>query len=140
MASIRKEIRLDAAPETVWSAIRDVGSVHRRLAPTFVADCRLEDAGGARVVTFANGLIARELIVDIDDGARRLVWAVVEGRPKHHNASLQVFADGSGGSRVVWIADLLPNDLAEPIAGMIEQGMRAMKQTLEGRRDVGAAA
>jgi len=140
MACIRKEMRLHAAPDTVWSAIRDVGSVHRRLAPSFVTDCRLEDAGGSRVVTFANGLIARELIVDIDDGARRLVWAVVEGRPKHHNASLQVFVEESGGSRIVWIADLLPNDLAEPIAGMMEQGMRAMKQTLEGGRDVGAAA
>lgn len=140
MASIRKEMRLHAAPETVWSAIRDVGSVHRRLAPAFVADCRLEDAGRARVVTFVNGLSARELIVDIDDGARRLVWAVVDGRPKHHNASLQVFADASGGSRIVWIADLLPNDLAEPIAGMMEQGMRAMQQTLEGGMDAGAAA
>ena len=139
MASIRKEMRLDAAPETVWNAIRDVGSVHRRLAPGFVADCRLEDAGATRVVTFANGLTARELIVDVDDGTRRLVWAVVEGRPKHHNASLQVFADASKGSRIVWIADLLPNDLAEPIAGMMEQGMRAIKQTLEGRKDAVAA-
>jgi hypothetical protein len=139
MASIRKEIRLDAAPETVWNAIRDVGSVHRRLAAGFVADCRLEDAGAARVVTFANGLTARELIVDIDDGARRFVWAVVDGRPKHHNASLQVFAEAGKSSRIVWIADLLPNDLAEPIAGMMEQGMRAIAHTLEARKDAGSA-
>jgi Polyketide cyclase / dehydrase and lipid transport len=140
MASIRKEMRLDAAPETVWNAIRDVGSVHRSLAAGFVTDCWLEDAGAARVVTFANGLTARELIVDIDDGARRLVWAVVEGRPKHHNASLQVFAEAGKSSRIVWIADLLPNDLAEAIAGMMEQGMRAIERTLEGRGDAGAAA
>ena len=128
MASIRKEM------------LRDVGSVHRRLAPGFVTDCRLEDQGATRLVTFANGLIARELIVDIDDGVRRLVWAVVEGRPKHHNASLQVLAEGSGNSRIVWIADLLPDDLAEPIAGMMEQGIRAMKQTLERGKGAGAAA
>jgi Polyketide cyclase / dehydrase and lipid transport len=140
MASIRKEMRLDAAPETVWNAIRDVGSVHRSLAAGFVTDCRLEDAGAARVVTFANGLTARELIVDVDDGARRLVWAVVEGRPRHHNASLQVFAEAGKSSRIVWIADLLPNDLAEAIAGMMEQGMRAIERTLEGRGDAGAAA
>ena len=140
MASIRKEMRLDVDPEIVWGAIRDVGSVHRRLAPGFVSDCRLEDTGTARVVTFANGLTARELIVDIDDGARRLVWAVVEGRPQHHNASLQVFAEASKASRIVWIADLLPNDLAEPIAGMMEQGMRAIKQTLEEGKDAGANA
>jgi len=57
---------------------------------------------------------------------------VVGGRPTHHNASLQVFADGEGRSRVVWIADLLPDELAGSIAGMIEQGMAVMKKTLEG--------
>jgi hypothetical protein len=132
MASIRKEMLLDAAPQTVWDAVRDVGSVHRRLAPRFVVDCRLEDGGGARVVTFANGLVARELIVDIDDSARRLVWTVVGGRPTHHNASLQVFAEASGRSRMVWIADLLPDDLARSIGGMMEQGMGAMLQAFDG--------
>jgi len=132
MASIRKEMRLDNAPETVWGKIRDVGSVHRRLAPGFVVDCRLEAGGAERVVTFANGLVARELIVDTDDAARRLAWAVVGGRPTHRNASLQVFAEENGGSRIVWIADLLPNDLAGPIDDMMEQAMRAMKPTLGG--------
>ena len=130
MASIRRELLVDSDPERVWAAIRDVGAVHERLAPGFVVDTRLED--GARVVTFANGLVARELIVDIDDQARRLVWSVV-GSPRltHHNASLQVFADASGHSRVVWIADLLPDEIAGTIAGMIEQGLSVMKKTLE---------
>jgi len=130
MASIRREIQIEAPVESTWAAIRDVGAVHTRLAPGFVVDTRLEE--GARVVTFGSGLVARELIVDIDDDARRLVWAVVGGRLTHHNASLQVFADGDGRSRVVWIADLLPNELARYIAGMIEQGMAVMRQTLEG--------
>ena len=129
MASIRREMSVAAGPAVVWDAIRDVGAVHTRLAPGFVVDTRLED--GARVVTFGSGVVARELIVDVDDDARRLVWAVVGGRMTHHNASLQVFADGEGRSRVVWIADLLPNELAGYIAGMIEQGMAVMKKTLE---------
>ncbi len=58
------------------------------------------------------------------------VWAVVGGRLTHHNASLQAFADGAG-SRVVWIADLLPDELAGQIRAMIEQGMGVMKRTLE---------
>jgi hypothetical protein len=69
--------------------------------------------------------------VDIGEKDRRLVWSVVGGRMTHHNASLQVFAEGEGRSRVVWIADLLPNDLAATIAGMIDQGMGVMRQTLE---------
>jgi hypothetical protein len=138
MASIRKEMVIEAGAESIWAAVRDVGAVHRRLAPGFVVDCRLE--GDARIVTFANGLVARELIVDIDDAARRLVWAVVDGRPTHHNGSLQVFAEEGGRSRVVWIADELPNDLAGPIGGMMEQGMRAMQQALERAQGAEAAA
>ena len=129
MASIHREIQIEVATESVWDALRDVGAIHTRLAPGFVVDTRLE--AGARVVTFGSGVVARELIVDLDDDARRLVWAVVAGKMTHHNASLQVFADGEGCSRVVWIADLLPNELAGYLAGMIEQGMAVMKKTLE---------
>src|SRR5438128_2821972 len=129
MASIRKEILVDARPEDVWDVLRDVGALHTRLVPGFVVDTRLED--GARVVTFGNGMVARELIVDIDDEARRLVWAVVGGRLTHHNASVQVFPDGKGGSRLLWIADLLPNEVAGDIRAMIEQAASVMKPTLE---------
>ena len=70
MASIREEILLDARAEDVWDAVRDVGALHTRLVPGFVTDTRLEK--GARIVTFANGMVVRELIVDLDDTARRL--------------------------------------------------------------------
>jgi carbon monoxide dehydrogenase subunit G len=129
MASIRKEVLIKARPEDVWAAVRDVGAVHTRLATGFVVDCQLE--AGARVVTFANGMVARELIVDVDDTNRRLVWAVVGGRLTHHNASCQIFAEGAAHTRLVWLADLLPNELAGTIAAMVEQGTAAMKRTLE---------
>jgi carbon monoxide dehydrogenase subunit G len=129
MASIRKEISIDARPEEVWAAVRDVGALHTRLVPGFVVDTRLEE--GARVVTFGNGTVARELIVDLDDAARRLVWSVVGGRFTHHNASAQVFSDGEGRSRFVWTADLLPHDLARDIDALMEQGSAVIKKTLE---------
>ena len=129
MASIHREILVKAPPEHIWDALRDVGQIHKRLAPGFLTDCRM-DGDDARIVTFGNGMVAREIIVDVNDAARRVVWSAVGGRLTHHNGSLQVFAEGES-SRVVWIADLLPNALAEPIAGMIDQGMAAMKQTLE---------
>ena len=129
MASIRREVLIEVRPEDVWAAVRDVGALHTRLARGFVLDTRLEE--GARIVTFANGMIVRELIVDIDDEARRLVWAAVGGRASHYNASFQVFAEGERESRAVWIADLLPHELAGPIAAMIEQGCAAAKRTLE---------
>src|SRR5215813_5039559 len=129
MASIRREMLVEADPKEVWDAIRDVGAVHTRLAPGFVVDTRLEE--GARIVTFGNGMVARELIVEVDDEARRVVWAVVGGRMTHHNASAQVFADGGGRSRFVWIADLLPNELAGDIRALMEQGTAVIKKTLD---------
>jgi carbon monoxide dehydrogenase subunit G len=129
MASIHREIGIEADTDIVWAALRDVGALHQRLAPGFVTDVRLEE--GARVVTFGNGLVARELIVDLDDRARRLVWSVVGGRMTHHNASAQVFPDGEGRSRFVWIADLLPHEVAPAIAAMMDQGLAVIKRTLE---------
>jgi carbon monoxide dehydrogenase subunit G len=135
MASICKEFLVEAAAEDVWAALRDFGAVHRRLAPGFVIDARLE--GEARVITFANGAVARELLVSIDDKARRLAYTIVEGPLPytHHNASFQVFTDGPGRTRFVWIADVLPHDLAETLEQRMEQGAAVMRKTLEARAD-----
>jgi len=129
MASIREEIVVEVSPAKVWTVVRDVGAIHQRLVRGFVTDCRLD--GDSRIVTFANGLVVRELIVDVDDGTRRLVWSATGGTLTHHNASLQILAEGANHSRLVWIADLLPNDRAPVIQGMIQQGTLAMKRTLE---------
>jgi carbon monoxide dehydrogenase subunit G len=131
MASIRKEITVQKPAEQCWDALRDVGALHTRLVPGFVTDTRLED--GARIVTFGNGMIAKELIVDVCDDSRRVAWSVVGAPFTHHNASVQVFDEGHGRSRLVWIADLLPNALAPHIGEMIDQGMRVMGATLERR-------
>jgi carbon monoxide dehydrogenase subunit G len=130
MAAIRKEIFVEVNSETVWDAIQDVGALHTRLVPGFVTNTELGD--GFRIVTFNTGMILKELIVDINKTERRLVWSVVGEPFTHHNASLQVFEE-NGKSRAVWIADLLPNELKEPISELIEQGLKIMKNTLEAK-------
>ncbi len=131
MASIRKDVVIDAPPDVVWSAVRDVGEVHRRLVPGVLTDARLE--AGARVVTFANGMVVRELIVDVDDRTRRFAYTAVGAGTRHHNASMQVVTEGDRASRLIWITDLLPDEMAGPIGALIEQGAAAMKRTLERR-------
>jgi carbon monoxide dehydrogenase subunit G len=131
MASILQEVLIDAPAEAVWDAIRDVGAVHRRLARGFVTDVRLQ--GGARLVTFANGVVVRESIISVDDAARRIAYSASGGRATHHNASMQVFDAGDGRTRLVWITDLLPDDAADAIRGMVERGSAAIRATLEGR-------
>lgn len=133
MASIHREIMIGVDASQVWAALRDVGALHTRLVKGFVTDCRLERGvdGEARFVTFANGVVAREQIVSVDDDTRRVVWSAAGGRLSHHNASAQVVDDSGGRSRVLWVCDLLPDAMAPAIAGMIEQGLQAMKATLE---------
>jgi carbon monoxide dehydrogenase subunit G len=129
MATIRREIEIARSKEFVWDAIRDVGAIHKRLVVGFVVDCKLE--GDWRTVTFANGMVVRELIVDVDDETCRHSWAARAETLTHYNASVQVFPEGADRCRVVWIADLMPNEAAPPIAAMIQQGLEAMKKTLE---------
>ncbi|MCM3273368.1 SRPBCC family protein [Paenibacillus elgii] len=131
MATIRKEIMIEAKPEQVWDAVRDVGAVHRRFVPGYTVDTRLD--GDYRILTFANGAVVRELIVAVDDEVRRLAYAVVEGRMPlvHHHASFQVFAENDGHSRLVWITDFLPHELAAEIRMRVERGAEVMKQTIE---------
>jgi hypothetical protein len=129
VATIYKDIAVDAPPEHVWAGIRDVGAIHSRLAQQFVVSTQLE--ADSRLVTFANGVVVRERLVTIDDERRRLAYSVVEWKATHHNGSLQVFGDSAGGTRLVWIADLLPHELAPVVDELMEAGAAAMKQTLE---------
>jgi len=126
MASIHKDIPLDAPAHEVWDAVRDFGALHTRLVPGFVLDTKLD--GDIRIVTFANGTTAREQLVDCDDERRRLVYAIAGERLKQHSASVQLIADGEGRSRMLWTVDVLPHDIAPYISSQMDQGAAAMRR------------
>ena len=130
MATIRAEIAVATDAASVWDVVRDVGAVHRRLAPGFVTDVRMGD--GERTVTFANGFVVRERIVDIDDATRRLAYSAVGGRAEHHNASIEVRETGPGRCVLVWITDVLPHAAAAPIGAMVAEAAEVIRRTLEG--------
>jgi len=129
MATIYKEILVKAPPAFVWEAIKDFGAVHTRLARGFVTNT--VRSGDERTVTFANGFVARERLVSMDDDLRRLVYTLVEGPTSHHNASFQVLDAPEGQARLVWITDLLPEDVRPTVAQMVDSGSDAIRQTLE---------
>ena len=131
MATITKNIITTASPEAVWSAIRDIGALHTRLVPGFVVDTRVEPGTPVvRVVTFASGAVVRELIVSSDAEARRLVWTVEGGVATHFNGSVEVLAGESGGARVVWRTDVLPDAAAATIDAAMTAGAAAMTTAL----------
>jgi hypothetical protein len=138
VASIYKDARIDVNPDEAWDALRDFGALHKRLAAGFATDTRLD--GNDRIVTFSGGSVVRERLVSVDDDARRLVWSIVNGPYTHHNGSAQIFCDCDRRTWFVWVADVLPDELAPRTAEMMERGLAAIKETLEGAaRDVEAA-
>ncbi|MCA1533460.1 SRPBCC family protein [Bradyrhizobium sp. NBAIM03] len=124
MASIHNDVSLPASARDVWDAVRDFGALHRRLVPGFVTACTLD--GDARIVTFANGSVAREVLIDCDDARRRLVYAISNERLRHYSASVQVIAEGKASCRLVWIIDMLPNELAPYVQGQTKEAVAAM--------------
>ena len=87
--------------------------------------------GNTRVVTFGNGMIAREEIVSVDPTQHRVAWAVVGQQFRHYNGAAWVESDPKGGSRFFWSADLLPDEFAPQVEEMMTAGIEVVKQTLE---------
>jgi hypothetical protein len=131
MASIHKECLIEASSDEVWDAVRDFHAVHTRLAPGFVTDAKKD--GNARIVTFANGTVARELLVDCDDTRRQLVYAIVNERITQHSASVQICDHSEGRCKFIWTVDVLPNTIAPYISEQMDIAVSAMKAKLDHR-------
>jgi hypothetical protein len=130
MTSIRKNLSVTASAAQTWDAIRDFANVHRRVASGFVVDCRLD--GDARIVTFANGNVVREVLVDCDDDIRRLVYAIAPNqRVAHYQGQFVVSEADDGRCRIDWTVDLLPDAIAPLIAAQMDLGVAAMHRTLD---------
>jgi hypothetical protein len=127
MATLKREIPVAGAAAPVWQKLRAFDQVHTKVAPGFLTDLRMDK--GDRVLTFFNGMVARERLVTLDDDTCRLVYAVVDGQASHYNAAVQVFPEGRG-SRVVWTIDLLPDALAPVIGGMMDEATKVMGKAL----------
>ncbi|MEV6906519.1 SRPBCC family protein [Amycolatopsis sp. NPDC051071] len=131
MASITREIQIESSAERAWEVLGDFGTGPSRMAPGFVVDTRVET--DCRVVTFADGTFVRERRVSVDHDSRRIVYTVIGGsvEPSHDNAAMQVIADGARRCRLVWTRDVLPDELAGPMAAVMTQAMTMIKRTLD---------
>lgn len=131
MASISKEILIESGAEDVWEVIGDFAAGPSRMAPGFVLDTRVE--ADRRVVTFVDGTVAWERRICVDHDTRRIVYAVVGGsvQPDHDNTSMQVVADSERRCRLLWIRDVLPDELAAPMAEAMSHGLGVIKRTLD---------
>ena len=127
--AVRKDFTIAAPVDFVWSALRDFGALTTRLVRGFVVDCRLE--GTARIVTFANGSIAREELVEWSDADRRLIYTIPSAQMRWHRASAEVYANADGTTRFVWTTHVAPAEIGAYVEAQMDLGVAALKATLE---------
>ena len=138
MASIHHEVVVRMDTDEAWAALREVGQADRLFAPVLTGG-QLD--GDLRTVTFANGMVARERILDVDDRRKRVAYAVLNGPGlEFHHASMELVEDGPGRCRFRWITDFLPKEAAAALQPLIEQGAQALKKNLESRLQSRASA
>jgi len=132
MTTLRHTITTTADPDDAWDAIADFGAVHELAAGFVVAT---EREGDLRVVTFANGVVARERLISTDPSRRRLAYSITESPAAltYHHGSFEVrpTAGPQPGCEVVWTVDLLPPEAAPLIDQMMATGSAAMAATLD---------
>ncbi|WP_405135874.1 SRPBCC family protein [Nocardia sp. NBC_01388] len=132
MASISREILIDASSREVWAVVADFVDGPLLMAPGLVtASTDLSD--GVREVTFAHGTVVRERLITVDHEARRFVYSVVGGTvtPLHDNAVMQVYTNGDNTTRFVWSRDILPDAMATAFTATMDQALIIFKKTVE---------
>lgn len=128
MATLRREEIVNVSAEKAWAMLRNVGMPQVLFSGVLVDGVIERDI---RTVTFANGMIVRERIIDIDETNRRVAYTVLDDLFEHHSACMEIFPAGEERCRFVWVSDFLPNERMELVKPLVEQGSRALVANLE---------
>ncbi|MDR3664108.1 MAG: SRPBCC family protein [Mycobacterium sp.] len=131
MALIHIEFDIEADCARVWRVIGDWAAGPVRMAPGFVVSS--EATGDVRIVTFADGFVARERLVSRDESVRRIAYSLIgdTARPEHDNAVMQLAADGPQRCRFLWSRDVLPDTAAGPLRVAMQEAGPIIKSALE---------
>jgi len=130
MATIYRDISIEAAAEDVWAALRDPANVARVFAGV-LTDARMEN--DVRWVTFANGDVIEERVISVDDARMRIAYTVGGGRFEHHHATMQVVPEvpaARGRCRLVWISDFKPDERTVMVEPLMDAGCAAIRRNL----------
>lgn len=127
MATLRRDIHIERAPEDVWTLVGDPARLHEWFP---VQDCRVE--GNKRWVTLPTGIVFEEDIVVVDDRTRRFQYSIVNNLLiRDHFGTVDVMDDGHGHTVLSYSTQCTPNVLALVTAGASGQALRNAKRILE---------
>jgi Polyketide cyclase / dehydrase and lipid transport len=129
MATICKELLVGMPPGELWQRVKNVGNISR-LFPNFIPASELGE-NNSRSCTLADGSQLVERIVTVDGDLRRLAYTITQSPMPltHHQASMQVFAEGDG-SRFVWITDFLPDEAATVLGEVLKAAAQDLADSL----------
>lgn len=129
MASIHQQVAVGVDVQRAWQALRNVGNAHQLFAPV-LTNSRLD--GDTRTVTFANGMVLHERILDVDDQRHRVAYSALDAPgTAYHHASMELVEDGEGRCVFRWTTDFFPPEVSGNIAPLVDAGTRAFKTNLE---------
>lgn len=130
MAFIRVEFDVEADCAAAWQVIGDWEAGPVGMAPGFVVSS--EATGDVRVVTFADGFVARERLVSRDEGRCRIAYSLTgDAGPVHDNAVMEVVAAGPRRCRFLWSRDVLPDEAAGPLRAVMHEAAPIITSALE---------
>lgn len=129
MASIHQQVAVGVDVQKAWQALRNVGNAHQLFAPV-LTNSRLD--GDTRTVTFANGMVLHERILDVDDRRHRVAYSALDAPGMtYHHASMELIDTGDGRCLFQWTTDFLPPEVSGNIAPLVDAGTTALKKNLE---------
>ena len=127
MAERTAEIDVDGTPEDVWVLVGDFGGIAGWMPG--MESCRLE---GENRILDTMGMTITEKLIARDDVTRAITYAIVDGVPvESHEATITVTPTGSG-SRVTWVVDAAPDEMADLMQGVYQGSLEALKAHVEG--------
>lgn len=127
MASITKTIDLGTGSDKVWEVLRDPGRANELI--TFLGEVAVD--GNTRVCALPGDDTLEELIVDIDDDARRFTYSIRRSPFgfTHHQASMQAIPEGEG-TRLVWVTDFLPDEVRSAVDETLTAAVASIEAAL----------
>ncbi len=128
MATIHREFDIGASPDAAWAKLRQVGEINRLI--DFLGEVTVD--GDRRSCALGDQGSLEELIVTVDDGRKRLVYAIQKSpfELDFHSASMQVVEGEGAGGRFLWTTDVKPDAAAGPLADAIDHAVESFQQNL----------
>ncbi|MFE7417541.1 SRPBCC family protein [Rhodococcus sp. NPDC057529] len=136
MPSIRSHAILDHDAASVWSVVRDVGSV----ADWFPAMTHSEPTSSGRSITLTDGATLIEDTVTLDDDLRRLQYQLVGGdlSVDSHLGTIDVIDLRDGRCVLVYGSDVEPAEVAAAFDAAIREAVNRLGAHLAARRAMSA--